>query len=74
MDYLLTVASGEWGSGEGRERWCPEEERHLLLDGPSIDYRARQAATNPSVFLSRGYDLNLFICRRHSDWPIAWSY
>ncbi len=73
MAYLLTVASAEWGSG-GRERWCPEEERYLLSDDPSIDFRARQAAVGPSVFLSRGFDLNVFICRHHSEWPIAWSY
>lgn len=73
MDYLLSVATSEWGSREGQERWCPEEERYLLADVPAL-HEARLAAAEPCVFISRGYNLNIFVCRRHPEWLVDCSY
>lgn len=74
MEYLLTVASGEWGTRAGRERWCPEEERHLLWDVPFVNDAEREAAIEPCVHISRGYHLNFFICRQHPEWLIGCAY
>jgi hypothetical protein len=58
MDYLLTVASEEWGE----ERWIPLEER------AARDERGyRGAAGLRFPYLGR---VHLFACRRCDGWPV----
>ncbi len=61
MEYLLTISYDEWNGGTWR-RWLPKEEQQKYIDTQDVE----------SSHLNALFDanLNVFICRECTDWPL----
>jgi hypothetical protein len=67
MDYLLTVASTEFDGGSWW-RWLAEEDGHVW----EADYELRTTVQRAAgLMLGDMGNMNLFICYRCPEWPVA---
>lgn len=71
MNYLLTIASGEFDAAS-KDRWLATEDQNV---SSRVDYdRYAAAHSAPGVMLGDAGEMNVFICRSCDDSPIAWEF